>query len=200
MNFAVFASGNGTNLQAIINALKKRKINATLKLVLSDKAGAYALTRGRKAQVPCVVHLDPKSFPSREKFDAAAVRILKNAKIDFVVMAGFMRILSPVFIRAYKNRILNIHPALLPAFKGGAAIKDALDYGARVTGVTVHFVDEKVDHGPIILQEAVVIRPNDTPKTLASRIHQVEHRLYPKAVDLFACGKLCVKGRVVKIL
>ena len=199
MNFAVFASGNGSNLQAIIDACRKKKIRATLGLVLSDKADAYALTRARKAKVPCVVHIDPKGFRSREDFDAAAIALLKRAKIDFIVLAGFMRILSPVFIRTFKNRILNIHPALLPAFKGGHAIKDALAHGVKVTGVTVHFVDEEVDHGAIILQEAVEIRAKDTAQTLAMRIHKVEHRLYPKAIDLFARGKLRVAGRVVTV-
>jgi phosphoribosylglycinamide formyltransferase-1 len=198
MNFAVFASGNGSNLQALINACRTKTIKATLKLVFSDKAEAYALTRARKARVSRIVHLDPKEFSSREEFDSAVVMVLKREKIDFVVLAGFMRILSPGFIRAFKNRILNIHPALLPAFKGGHAIKDALDSGAKVTGVTVHFVDEKVDHGPVILQEPVVIRPGDNASTLAARIHKVEHRIYPKAIDLFARGRLRVAGRVVK--
>ncbi|MBF0486488.1 MAG: phosphoribosylglycinamide formyltransferase, partial [Candidatus Omnitrophica bacterium] len=118
--------------------------------------------------------------------------------LSALMMAGFMRILSPSFIQAFKNRILNIHPALLPAFKGSQAIKDALAYGVKVTGVTVHFVDEEVDHGAIISQVAVDIRPSDTPDTLAGRIHKLEHILYPKAIDLFARGKLKVMGRVVR--
>ena len=150
MNFAVLVSGNGSNLQAIIDATRKGKIKGALKLVLSDKAGAYALTRARKEGIRTVLFVNPGNFRSREDFDAELVSVLKKEKIDLVVLAGFMRILSPVFIRAFRNRIMNIHPALLPAFKGGHALKDALSCGVKVTGVTVHFVDEQVDHGAII--------------------------------------------------
>ncbi|NTV29598.1 MAG: phosphoribosylglycinamide formyltransferase [Candidatus Omnitrophica bacterium] len=199
MNFAVLASGNGSNLQAIINACRKGKVRAKLAAVISDRSQAFALERARKAKVPCVLPLDPKGFQDREDFDRRLVEILAENKVDFVVLAGFMRILSPYFIQSFRDRILNIHPALLPAFKGGHAIADALAYGVKVTGVTVHFVDEEVDHGPIILQEAVAIRPKDTAETLAFRIHKVEHRLYPAAIDLFARGKLRLAGRVVRI-
>lgn len=197
MNFAVLASGKGSNLQAVLSALKAGKIKAKLKVVFSDRADALALARAVKAKVPAVAHISPKTFPTREAFDAAVVDLLKKEGVDFVVLAGYMRILSPVFIRAFRNRILNIHPALLPAFKGGHAIKDALDYGAKVTGVTVHLVDEEVDHGPIIAQVPVEIRPKDTLATLEARIHKAEHALYPKVIDLFARGKVKVLGRVV---
>jgi phosphoribosylglycinamide formyltransferase-1 len=198
MNFAVLASGNGSNLQAIIEAGKKGKIKGTLQLVLSDKADAYALTRAEKAGIRTVV-IDPKDFASREAFDEAVVKALKKENIQLVVLAGFMRILSPAFIKAFKDRIINVHPALLPAFKGGHAIKDALEYGARVTGVTVHFVDEEVDHGAIIAQAPVEIAPNDNMDALAQRIHKVEHELYPKVIDLFLKGKLKISGRKVRI-
>jgi phosphoribosylglycinamide formyltransferase-1 len=198
MNFAVLASGNGSNLQAIIEAGKKGKIKGTLQLVLSDKADAYALTRAEKAGIRTVV-IDPKDFSSREAFDEAVVKALKKENIQLVVLAGFMRILSPAFIKAFKDRIINVHPALLPAFKGGHAIKDALEYGARVTGVTVHFVDEEVDHGAIIAQAPVEIAPNDNMDALAQRIHKVEHELYPKVIDLFLKGKLKISGRKVRI-
>jgi phosphoribosylglycinamide formyltransferase-1 len=197
MNFAVFASGNGSNLQAIIDVCRKKKIAAELRMVFSDRPDAFALDRARKAGIPVVAWMEPKTFSSREAFDRAVVRLLRAEGVDFIVLAGFMRILSPAFIRAYKNRILNIHPALLPAFKGAHAIDDALAAGVKETGVTVHFVDEKVDHGPIILQEAVAVKSRDTAATLAARIHKVEHRLYPKAVDLFAKGKIKVAGRTV---
>ncbi len=197
MNIAVLASGNGSNLQAIIAALKAKKIKATLKVVFSDKADAYALTRAEKAGVPVVAHLSAKDFSSREAFDAAVVALLKKEKVELVVLAGYMRILSPVFIKAFADRILNIHPALLPAFKGAHAIADALHYGAKITGVTVHLVDEEVDHGPIVAQAAVLIKPNDTFETLSSRIHKVEHELYPKTIDAFVRGKFKVVGRVV---
>ena len=199
MNFAVLASGNGTNLQAVIKAVKNKQIKATLKVVLSDRPTAFALERARKAAVPVVVHLSPKDFASREDYDRAVVDLLKKEGVDFVVLAGFMRLLSPVFIEAYRDRILNIHPALLPAFKGAHAIKDALAYGVKVTGVTVHLVDEEVDHGPIIAQTAVEIKPQDTYDTLAERIHEAEHQLYPYAISLMVRGRIKVAGRVVRI-
>lgn len=199
MNFAVLASGNGTNLQAIIDALKKKKIKGTLKVVLSDKPHAMALERARKAQVPCIAWMDPGVHKTREAFDKAVVKLLKREQVDFVVLAGYMRILSPVFVRAFKDRILNIHPALLPAFKGAHAIRDAFEYGAKVAGVTVHFVDEQVDHGAIVLQAAVEIRPTDTLASLEAKIHAIEHKLYPQAVDLLARGKLKIKGRIVQV-
>ncbi len=198
MNFAVLASGNGSNLQAIIQAVRSKKIKAKLALVVSDRADAFALERARKAKIPTAV-LNPKNFPDRESFDRMLVEQLFASKIDFVVLAGFMRILSPYFIQSFPHKILNIHPALLPAFKGAHAIKDAFDYGVKTTGVTVHFVDEQVDHGAIIAQEAVSILPKDTLAKLERRIHSVEHRLYPKAVALFAAGKLAVRGRAVVI-
>jgi phosphoribosylglycinamide formyltransferase 1 len=190
MNFAVFASGNGSNLQAIIDAVSKGAIKGHLSLVLSDKADAYALTRARQAGVEHVVFLDPANFVSREAFDAAAVELLQEKKIGLVVLAGFMRILSPVLVRAFAGRIINIHPALLPAFKGAHAIRDALAAGVPVTGVTVHFVDEEVDHGPVIAQSSVPVKPGDTLESLAARIHAAEHALYPKVIDLFLKGEL----------
>jgi phosphoribosylglycinamide formyltransferase-1 len=198
MNFAVLASGNGSNLQAIIDAKKKGKIKGTLTLVISDKADARALVRARKAGVKTVLHVDPKNFPSREDYDNELVSILKKEKAGLVVLAGFMRILSPVFVKAFRHKIINIHPALLPSFKGGHAVKDALAYGVKVTGVTVHFIDEEVDHGAIIAQVALDIKPKDTIESLSRRIHKVEHALYPKVIDLFLRGKLKVSGRVVK--
>ncbi|MBF0595407.1 MAG: phosphoribosylglycinamide formyltransferase [Candidatus Omnitrophica bacterium] len=190
MNFAVLASGNGTNLQAIIKALKSKQIKASLKVVLSDKAEAFALERARKAAVPVVMHVDPKGFATREAFDQALLDILKKEEIDFVVLAGFMRILSPLFIEAYRHKILNIHPSLLPAFKGGHAIKDAYNFGVKVTGVTVHFVDEQVDHGPIIAQTPVEIGANDTFDMLVEKVHAAEHQLYPYAISLFLRGRI----------
>jgi phosphoribosylglycinamide formyltransferase-1 len=197
MNFAVFASGNGSNLQAIIDACRKKKIKGTLKLVFSDKESAFALQRARKAGVPCIAWKDPKAYKTREDFDRAVVKLLKSEGIDLVVLAGFMRLLSPVFIRAYRGRIINVHPALLPAFKGAHAIKDAFEYGVKVTGVTVHLVDEEIDHGAIIAQAAVAVDPQDTLASLEAKIHGVEHRIYPQVIDLFARGKIRVNGRQV---
>ena len=198
MNFAVLASGNGSNLQAILDAQKKGKIKGELKLVISDKADARALVRARKAGVRNVVFVDPKAFLSREDYDDELVAILKKEKVGLVVLAGFMRILSPVFIKAFRHKIMNIHPALLPAFKGGHAVADALAYGVKVTGVTVHFVDEEVDHGAIIVQAPVDVRSKDTVELISRRIHKVEHVLYPKAIDLFLRGKLKISGRIVR--
>ena len=198
MNFAVLASGNGSNLQAIIDATKKGRIAGDLKLVISDKPDALALKRAETAGVKTVLFVNPKDFLSREDFDAELVAILKREKIGLIVLAGFMRILSPVFIKAFRHKIINVHPALLPSFKGAHAIQDALAYGVKVTGVTVHFVDEEVDHGAIIAQAAVEIKPEDTLGSLAERIHKAEHILYPKTIDLFLRGKFRTSGRIVK--
>ncbi|MEI6437257.1 MAG: phosphoribosylglycinamide formyltransferase [Candidatus Omnitrophota bacterium] len=194
MNFAVMASGNGTNLQAIIKALKSKQIKASLKVVFSDKANAFALERARKAGVPVVEHLDPKKFASREAFDQATLDLLKKEAVDFVVLAGYMRILSPLFIEAYRDKILNIHPSLLPAFKGAHAIKDAFYFGVKVTGATVHMVDEEVDHGQIIAQSAVEIGANDTLDMLIEKVHAAEHQLYPYAISLFVRGRVKIRA------
>ena len=198
MNIAVFASGFGSNLQAVINAVKSGKIKASLRLVVSDVPGCYALKRAKRAGIETLVQ-EAKNFSDRTAYDKAIVRQLKKRKINLVVLAGFMRIISPYFVRSYKNKIINIHPALLPSFKGTHGIRDAFRYGVKVTGPTVHFVDEKMDHGPIILQEAVSVKENDTEKTLAKRIHKAEHKVYPLAIRLFAEKKIKVSGRKVKI-
>lgn len=197
MNFAVLASGNGSNLQAIIDAKKKGRIKGELKLVISDKADAKALVRARKAGVKSVLFVNPKDFPSREDFDDELVALLRKEKVGLVVLAGFMRILTPVFVKAFRHKIVNVHPALLPAFKGGRAVKDALAHGIKVTGVTVHFVDEEVDQGAIIAQAPVAVKSGDTVESLSRRIHKVEHVIYPKAIDLFLRGKLKISGRIV---
>lgn len=192
MNIAVFASGNGTNLQAIIDAASRGEIKAKVSLVVSDKNGAYALTRAKKAGIETFV-LSPKDFKTREDYDKEVIKELKKRNIDLVVLAGFMRLVSPYFVREYRNKILNIHPALLPAFKGTHAIKDAFDSGVKETGVTVHFVDEALDHGATLLQEAIVIGKSDTLDMLEEKIHKIEHKLYPKAIQMFIEGKLSTK-------
>jgi phosphoribosylglycinamide formyltransferase-1 len=196
MNFAVFCSGQGTNLQAIINAAKKKRISARLALVVCDNPGAYAVERARRASIPVAV-FDPKGFSSKKELEAAVVRKLGSKKIRLIALAGYMRILSDNFVRRYRNRILNIHPALLPAFKGGQAVKDAIKYGVKVTGATVHFVTEEVDAGPIILQAVCPVKNNDSEKTLLARVHKLEHKIYPEAIELFARGKLKAAGRRV---
>ena len=167
-------------------------------LVVSDRADAVALTRAQRARVPAH-YVDPKSFASKAEFERAVMLLLDSHRVELVVLAGFMRILSPAFVQHFQHRILNIHPALLPAFPGGHAVADALEWGAKVTGVTVHLVDEQVDHGPILLQQMVPIRDNDTLQSLLARVHLVEHRLYPRAIQLMLDGRVRVDGRVAKV-
>ena len=198
MNIAVLCSGSGTNLQAIIDGVKTGYIPAKIALVVSDNKDALALERAKKSGIETLV-LNKKDFKGREAFDKEIVRNLKAKDIGLVVLAGFMRLLSPYFIKEYKNKIMNIHPALLPAFKGTEGIKDALEYGAKVTGPTVHFVDEELDHGPIILQRAVEIRGDDTEVSLLERVHTEEHKIYPEAIKLFVEGRIKMEGRKVKI-
>ncbi|MDE2232331.1 MAG: phosphoribosylglycinamide formyltransferase [Candidatus Omnitrophica bacterium] len=198
MNFAVLASGHGGNLQAIIDAVKAGKIKAQLKAVISDKKDAYALKRAQQAGI-AALHINPKDFPDRESFDRCVVDRLQGFGVDFVVLAGYMRLVSIYFIQQYPHRILNIHPSLLPAFKGMHAIRDAFEHGVKVTGTTVHFVVEAADDGPIILQEAVAIGPEDSLESLEEKVHQAEHRIFPQAIDLFVRGKLKIEGRRVII-
>jgi phosphoribosylglycinamide formyltransferase-1 len=183
--FAVFASGRGSNLGAIITAIGNKQISAELALVFSDRRDALALKRAHDHNIPAVL-LEREAFPDKRSFEEAIIVQLKKYQIDFIVLAGYMRILSPQFIESYRNKILNIHPSYLPAFKGAHAIQDAFDARVADTGVTVHLVDEEIDHGTILVQEKVQLLPQDTLDSLEERIHQVEHRIYPKAIDLFA--------------
>jgi len=199
MNIAIFCSGNGTNLQAIIEAQKKGDIKADLRLVVSDHRNSFALVRAKKAGIKTLV-VEKKDFQSKREFEQEILKNLKVENIDLVVLAGYMRLLSEDFIREYKDRILNIHPALSPAFKGTQGIKDAFLYGVKVTGVTVHFVTEDMDTGPIILQSPVIVKEDDTEDTLTTAIHAEEHKLYPRAIQLFIEGRLKIEGRKVKIL
>ena len=192
---AVLASGNGSNLEAILQAIDTGRIqNARVVLVISDQEAAYALVRAEKRNIPCRVSRR-QDYPSREAYDRALITLLKAEAIDLVVMAGFMRLVTPEFVAAFRNRIMNIHPALLPAFPGIRGVADALAYGVKVTGCTVHFVDEGMDTGPIILQEALPVRSDDTVESLQERIHILEHRLYPQAIDLWVRGKIKIIGR-----
>jgi phosphoribosylglycinamide formyltransferase-1 len=199
MNIAVFASGRGTNFGAIIRAVKRGLIKANLVLLVSDNPKAGAIGRAKRAGIK-VALVKKEDFTSQDDFEVKIIQYLKEEKIDLIVLAGFMRLLSPGFVMQYKGRILNIHPSLLPSFKGTQGIKDAFNYGVMVTGVTVHFVDEELDHGPIILQEPVKIKENDTPESLEKIIHKIEHRLYPEAIKLYAEGKLRIEGRKIKII
>ena len=199
INIAVLASGDGTNFEALAKAIKKQKLKAEIKFLIADKREAPARKRAEHLGIQDIF-INPKGFKSRLAFDREIVKILKKEKIKLVILAGYMRVISPFFIRSFKQKILNIHPALLPAFKGVDAIGRAFRYGCKVTGVTVHFVDELVDHGPIILQEAVKITKKMTEKILEKKIHRLEHKLYPFALKLILDKRVRVRGRDVKII
>jgi len=194
----VFVSGSGTNLQAIIDAIEAKRLDAKIEVVLSNRANAYGLVRAKKHGITTEV-LDHKQFPSREAYDQAVVDILRARGVELVVLAGFMRLLSPVFVKAYSNRIMNIHPALLPSFPGLHVQKKAVDHGVRFSGCTVHFVNEECDEGPIIIQAVVPVFPDDSEESLAARILNQEHRIYPRAIQLYAEGRLRVEGRRVLV-
>ena len=194
----VLISGGGTNLQAIIDAIESGTLDAKIQLVLSNKADAFGLARAQKHGIPTEV-LDHKAYPSREAYDQAVVELLRGRGVELVVLAGFMRLLSPVFIKGYSNRIMNIHPALLPSFPGLHVQKKAVDHGVRFSGCTVHFVNEECDEGPIIIQAVVPVFPDDNDETLAARILKQEHQIYPRAIQLYAEGRLHVSGRRVLV-
>ncbi|HXK28285.1 MAG TPA: phosphoribosylglycinamide formyltransferase [Candidatus Binatia bacterium] len=194
----VLVSGSGTNLQAIIDHIEAKRLDAKIEVVLSNKADAYGLVRAENHGIATEV-LDHKQFPSREAYDRAVVDLLRARGVDLVVLAGFMRLLSPVFVKAYSNRIMNIHPALLPAFPGLHVQKKAVDHGVRFSGCTVHFVNEECDEGPIIIQAVVPVFPDDSEESLAARILKQEHRIYPRAIQLYAEGRLRVEGRRVLV-
>ena len=194
----VLISGSGTNLQAIIDAIENGKLDAKIEVVLSNKADAGGLARARRHAVPTEI-LDHRNFSSREAYDEAVVELLRGRGVELVVLAGFMRLLSPLFIKAYSNRIMNIHPALLPAFPGLKVQEKAVEHGVRFSGCTVHFVNEECDEGPIIIQAVVPVYPDDTGEALAVRILRQEHRIYPRAIQLYAEGRLKVVGRKVLV-
>ncbi|MGW8313409.1 MAG: phosphoribosylglycinamide formyltransferase [Desulfuromonadales bacterium] len=199
LRVGVLASGGGTNLQTIIDRCQDGTLAAEIAIVISNNPDAGALDRADRAGVAtlCINH---RLFPVREEFDHAVVRALQDAQVDLVVLAGFMRIITPTFIAAFPEKIINIHPALLPSFPGLHVQQKAIDYGARFSGCTVHFVDGGVDTGPIIIQAVVPILPDDSADTLAARILEQEHRIYPRAIQLIAEGRVQVDGRKVTIL
>lgn len=194
----VLASGRGSNLQALLDASAAPDYPARVVVVISDREHAAALDLARAAHVEAL-WINPKDFADRESFSLALVRELEARKVGLVCQAGFMRILSSGYVRAFAGRALNIHPSLLPAFPGLHPQRQALDHGVKVSGATVHFVEEGVDSGPIVLQATVPVEPGDTEATLAARILVEEHRLYPQAVRLFAEGRLEIVGRRVRI-
>jgi phosphoribosylglycinamide formyltransferase-1 len=198
VRLGVLASGRGSNLQAIIDAIEKRALDAVVAVVISNKSNVPALERARRHGAPAIF-LDPKATPGREQYDGVLLEQLREHDVQLVVLAGYMKIVTRVLLDAYPNRIINIHPSLLPAFPGLTAQKQALDWGVKFAGCTVHFVTEGVDTGPIIRQAAVPVFESDTEETLSARILSEEHRIYTEAIQLFAEGRLSVDGRTVRI-
>ena len=200
VRLAVLLSGRGSNLQAIIEAIEVGALSAEIAVVVSNKQEAAGLERARKHGAP-VVWLDPKPFAgrpdNREAYDRAMLDVLRKYEVDLVLLAGYMKIVTAVLVAAYENRMMNIHPSLLPSFPGLDVQKKAIEHGCKIAGCTVHFVTEGVDEGPIIVQAAVPIVEGDTPDALAARILEQEHRIYPHAIQLYAEGRLRVEGRRV---
>lgn len=195
---AILLSGRGSNFEAIYRAINEGKIDAEIGIVISNKEDARGLLRAKEFGLE-TIFLNPKEFSSREEYDLKLAEEIEKRDIDLICLAGWMRILTPSFVQKFRNRIMNIHPALLPSFPGLEAQKQALEYGVRFSGCTVHFVNEEVDAGPIILQAVVPVFQNDTVETLSERILKEEHRIYPEAVRLFVEGKLRIEGRRVII-
>lgn len=199
LRLGVLASGRGSNLQSIMDAAASGKIDAEVVVVISDNEGALALERARKAGIPAEF-VDPRKFSSKEHYETVLVQILKHCGVDLVCLAGYMRLVGRVMLEAFPNKIMNIHPALLPSFPGLHGQEQALEYGVKFSGCTVHFVDEGIDTGPIIIQAVVPVLEDDTVDTLSARILEQEHRIYPEAIQLFAEGRLKIEGRRVSVL
>lgn len=198
LKIGVLVSGSGSNLQSIIDNIELGNIKAEISVVISNVAGVYALERAKKHNIPTEV-IDHRNFKTREEFDKKLVQVLKSYNVELVVMAGFLRVITKVLLDAFPMKVLNIHPALLPAFPGLHVQKKALDYGVKFAGCTVHFADEGVDSGPIIIQGIVPVLDNDTEETLSKRILKVEHKIYPMAIKLYAEGRLKISDRRVII-
>ena len=196
---AVLASGRGSNFQAIIEAIRREQITATCVALITDNPEAYAIERAKNAGIPVKV-IDYSSFPSRETYEQALLAAMQEVNADLFVLAGYMRILGDDIVRSFAGKMMNIHPALLPSFTGLHAQTQALNYGVRVSGCTVHFVDESLDCGPIILQRCVAVLDGDDEDSLAERILKHEHQCLPEAIRLFCEGKLTIDGRIVRIL
>jgi len=202
LRVAVLASGRGSNLQAIIDAIEAGQVQAQIVAVISNKKDAVALDRARKHGLP-ELFVDPKPFAgqpdSREAYDRVLLEVLQQQHVELVLLAGYMKIVTAVLVNAFANRMMNIHPSLLPSFPGLDVQKKAIDWGCKLAGCTVHFVTEGVDEGPIIVQAAVPVLDSDTPEALAARILEQEHKIYPQAVQFFAEGRLKLNGRQVQI-
>lgn len=198
LRLGVLASGRGSNLQSILDHCREGLIPAEVAVVISDKPGAYALERAKTAGASAC-YINPKDFSTKVEYEQHLVRTLNEAGVQLVCLAGYMRLVGQTLLQDYNNRIMNIHPSLLPSFPGLHGHRDALDYGVKISGCTVHFVDEGMDTGPIILQAAVPVLDDDTEETLSARILEQEHKIYPEAIRLFAQGQLQVQGRKVVI-
>ncbi|OEG63154.1 MAG: phosphoribosylglycinamide formyltransferase [Halanaerobium sp. MDAL1] len=199
LKIAVFASGRGSNFQSIIDNIKSGDIPAEIKLLISDRQDAGALKRAEHEEIEHLF-IDPDHFETKADYEEELIGLLENAGVELVVLAGYMRILSPLFVKHFQNQIINIHPSLLPAFKGLDAQEQAVDYGVKYSGCTVHFVDQGMDTGPIIKQAVVEVEADDSADDLAARILKEEHKIYPEAVKLIAEGRIKIEGRKVKIL
>lgn len=199
MRIGVLISGSGTNLQAIIDACADGSLEAEVAVVISNHEEAYGLERARKAHIPAV-WVDRTAYTTMAEYNLVIRDALREHECDIVAMAGYMRLLGKEVLDEFPDRVLNIHPALLPSFAGANGVRDAWDYGVKVTGVTVHFANERFDEGAIIAQEAVAIDPEDTIETLEARIHEAEHRLYPYALQLMATGRVRIEGRRTRIV
>ncbi|MFB3924977.1 MAG: phosphoribosylglycinamide formyltransferase [Syntrophales bacterium] len=198
VGLGVLVSGSGSNLQSIIDHIEKGLVDAVIKIVISNNPDAYALERARKHGIPCCV-VAHSAYPEREDFDRKMIEVLRSSGVELVVLAGFMRVLTPLFLKAFPMKVMNIHPALLPSFPGLHGQKKAFDYGVKFSGCTVHFADEGVDTGPIIIQAVVPVLDEDTVETLAERILREEHRIYPQAIQFYAERRIEVVGRKVRI-
>lgn len=204
LRLAVLASGRGSNLEAILRAIERRELDAEVVVVISNNSTAGALDIARSHGIPAV-HLSARQFATQEEFDQAFLNLLERHGVNFVALAGYLKMLSPTIVRAFRHRILNIHPALLPSFGGkgmyGHYVHEAvLAYGCKVSGATVHLVDEQYDTGPPVIQECVPVHEDDTPETLAARVLEVEHRIYAQALQLFAEDRVVIEGRRARIL
>jgi len=199
LKLGVLISGSGTNLQSIIDSCLDGQLNAEVRVVVSNHAHAYGLERARRARIPAE-YIDRSKFDSPKAYNREILRIFRENEVDTVVMAGYMRLLGREVLNNFPNRVLNIHPALLPSFAGASGIHDAWDYGVKVTGVTVHFADEEFDQGPVIAQEPVRIEEDDTVETLEAKIHAVEHELYPRVLQWLAEGRIELEGRKARVL
>ena len=198
VNMGVLVSGSGTNLQSIIDNSEKGFLDADIKVVISNNPDSYALERSKKHNIPAVL-IEQSDFTNREDFDRKMIEILNSYSVELVAMAGFMRILSPAFLKAFPMRVINIHPAILPSFPGLHGQQQAFDYGVKFSGCSVHFADEGVDTGPIIIQAVVPVYDDDTEDSLSERILKEEHKIYSQAIQRYAEGKLEVVGRKVRV-